>query len=76
MRRTAQLGWNDTDADFQHLLYRGRRFCAPTITATASVNARGPRRPSCTTANVNVNVTGPPRPGNSGANDDASVSAC
>ncbi len=47
MRHTARLGWDRTDIDFQHHLYRGRRFCAPTFRASvnaAAINARRPRQ--------------------------------
>lgn len=76
VRLTAQLGWDDTDtdADFQHLLYRGRRFCASTIYASVNVtaNSRGRRRPG----NGDANARGHRRPGNSATNDDAPVFAC
>jgi hypothetical protein len=56
VRPTAQLGRDDTDTDtdFQHLLYGGRRFCAPTIHASvnASFSARGPRGSSIGVSNA------------------------
>jgi hypothetical protein len=45
VRPTAQLGWDHSNADFQHHLCRGRRFGGPTFCASVNATADNARRP-------------------------------